>query len=106
MLPWPCEPDADIEGAMGAAGAVVGAALAIGTVAGSGLVAWDPIAGVNPLVVPLLVALVLRGIELASISRLMVEPHRPPAQPDALGAPWRSSATVCGWFGAATCWRR
>ncbi len=62
-----------------------------GTVAGSGLVAWDPIAGVNPLVVPLLVALVLRGVEIASISRLMVEPHRPPAQPSA-----RSTVAVVG----------
>ena len=85
------EPDADIEGAIGVAGAVVGAALATGTVAGSGLVAWDPIAGVNPLVVPLLVALVLRGVEIASISRLMVEPHRPQAQASA-----RSTVAVVG----------
>jgi MFS family permease len=70
------EPNADIEAAMGASGAVLGAALAVGTVAGSALVALDPIAAVNPLIVPLLVALVLRGVELVTVSQLMVEPLR------------------------------
>ena len=85
------DPDADIERAMGAAGAVVGAALAVGTVVASGLVAWDPIGTVNPLVTPILVALILRGIELASIFRLMIEPTRPPGRPDA-----RSITAVVG----------
>ena len=52
---------------------------------------WDPIATVNPLVTPILVALILRGIELASIFRLMIEPTRPPGRPDA-----RSITAVVG----------
>ena len=81
------DPGADIERAMGASGAVLGVALAVGTMAGSGLVALDPIAAVSPLVVPLLVALGLRGVELVCIARLMVEPFRPPAPRPVRGIP-------------------
>lgn len=68
------EPDADIEGALGAGGAVVGVVLAVGMVTSSGLVALDPFPRINVLVVPLLAALVLRALDLVSIWTLMIEP--------------------------------
>lgn len=74
------EPDADIEGALGASGAVIGVALGVGMVTSSGLVALDPFPRINTLVVPLLAALVLRALDLVSISRLMIEPARPHAR--------------------------
>jgi MFS family permease len=72
------DPDVDIEGAMGAGGAALGAALAIGTVASSALVAWDPIPTGSALVTPLLAALAVRAIDLVSIWRLMTENLLPP----------------------------
>lgn len=81
------DPDADIEGAMAASGVVLGVALAVGTVAGSGLVVLDPIPALNPLVVPLLVAMILRAVELVSIWQLMVEPGRPRATQVVRGLP-------------------
>lgn len=71
------EPDADIEGALGAGGAVIGVALAVGMVASSGLVALDPFPRIDILVVPLMAALLLRALDLVSTWRLMIEPARP-----------------------------
>jgi MFS transporter, DHA1 family, tetracycline resistance protein len=68
------EPDTDIGAAMGASGAVIGLAIAAGSVGGSVIVASDPIAGVDPLVVPVILSLVLRAAEILAISKLMIEP--------------------------------
>lgn len=81
------EPDADIEGALGASGAVIGVAIAVGAVTSSGLVALDPFPTINTLVVPLLAALVLRALDLVSIWRLMIEPARPHARELLRGLP-------------------
>ncbi|WP_370327656.1 MFS transporter [Euzebya sp.] len=67
------DPDADIEGALATGGVVLGLAITTGTLVSSGLVAWDPVAAVDPLVLPVLAALVLRIVELAAIHRLVVE---------------------------------
>lgn len=68
------DPDSDIAAAMGASGAVIGLAIAAGSIGASMLVAADPISGVDPLVVPVIVSLVFRAVEIAAISRLMIEP--------------------------------
>lgn len=81
------ERDADIEGALGAGGAVTGVALAVGMVTSSVLVALDPFPRINTLVVPLLAALVLRALDLVSIWRFMIEPARPHARGPLGGLP-------------------
>jgi DHA1 family tetracycline resistance protein-like MFS transporter len=68
------DPDTDIGAAMGASGAVIGVAIASGSVGGSLIVASDPISGLDALVVPLIVSLVLRAVEILAISKLMIEP--------------------------------
>lgn len=65
--------EADIEGGLAAGGVVLGVAIAVGTLASGGLVALDPVSGINPLVVPLLVALVLRVVEFVALVALMTE---------------------------------
>lgn len=68
--------DADIEGGLSRAGAVLGVAIATGALASSALVALEPISSVDPLVTPLLAALALRAVELTAIWTLMSEPSR------------------------------
>lgn len=68
------DPDADIEGGMAAAGVVLGIAIAAGTMASGGLVAWQPLPGVAPLITPLLVALLLKVLHLLAVAWLMTEP--------------------------------
>jgi len=71
------DPTAKIEDALGAAGAVLGASIAVATVGAGALVALDPVPGVDPLMVPLLVSLVLRMLNVVAIAVLMTEPGRP-----------------------------
>lgn len=68
--------DVDIERGLSRAGTVLGVAIGAGALASSALVALDPIGAVDPLVVPLLAALVLRALELSAIALLMTEPPR------------------------------
>lgn len=68
------DPAADIEGALGAAGAVLGVSIAVATVLAGGLVALDPIAAVDALLLPVLVSLVLRLVNVVAIAALMTEP--------------------------------
>jgi MFS family permease len=70
------DPDADIERGISLGGVVVGLAIGGGAVLGSVLVWLDPVAGANPLVIPLYAALVVTVIALGAITLLMEE-HRP-----------------------------
>lgn len=67
------EPQADIERGLARSGVVMGLAIAVGAVASSVLVATDPLPIVDPLVVPVIAALVLRSVEIIAIALLMVE---------------------------------
>ena len=67
------DPRADIERGMSRGGVVLGVAIAAGALAAGALVALDPLPGVAPLVVPLLLAAVLRLVELVALWRLMDE---------------------------------
>jgi len=50
------DPSAPVERALAAAGTVLGAAIATGALLSGGLVAWAPLAGASPLLLPLLLA--------------------------------------------------
>jgi MFS family permease len=71
------DPDADIERGMSRGGAVLGLAIAGGALLAGGLVALDPIPAVEPLTVPLLLAVMLRAAEVVALGLLMTE-VRPP----------------------------
>lgn len=67
------DPDADVEGGLAAGGVVIGVAMSVGALAGGGIVALDPFPGVDALVAPLLVSILLRLVELAAVAGLVVE---------------------------------
>lgn len=72
------DPDADIEAGLAAGGVAFGVALAAGTLSSGALVALHPVPGLDPLVLPLIVALAFRAVELIALWTLMKE-VRPPA---------------------------
>jgi MFS family permease len=67
---------ADIEGGLARAGTVVGLAVAAGALVSAGVTAWWPAGGIDPLVVPVVVALVVRLVDIAALARLMREARR------------------------------
>jgi MFS family permease len=70
------DPDANIERGLSQAGVITGLAIGIGALAASALVAFDPLPNVEPLVTPVLVAVVLLGVEWVAIATLMTEPRQ------------------------------
>lgn len=85
--------DADIEAGLSAGGVALGTALAVGTLTSGALVALAPIPTIDPLVVPLIVAVALRAVELAALWTLMEE-VRPPAGAHALTSALREIPAV------------
>lgn len=65
--------DADVEGGLAAGGVVLGVAMSLGALAGGAIVALDPVPGIDALAAPLLVAIVLRVVELVALAVLVVE---------------------------------
>lgn len=68
---------ADVEGGLGRAETVTGFAIAAGSLAAGGILTWDPLAGVDPMALVVLVSLglvVLQGVVLAL---LMDDPREP-----------------------------
>lgn len=82
------DPHARIETGLSAQGTVLGLAIAAGSLAGGGLVAWAPVPGTAALATPVVVALVLQVACLAAIATLMVEAPRARGT----GGPWRAAA--------------
>jgi len=70
------DPNANIERGLSQAGVITGLAIGIGALAASALVAFDPLPNVDPLVTPVLVAVVLLGVEWVAIATLMTEPRQ------------------------------
>ena len=68
--------DANIEHGLSQAGVVTGLAIGVGALASSALVAFNPLPEVDPLVTPLVVALVLLVLEWVAIATLMTEPRQ------------------------------
>lgn len=71
------DPDADIEAGLGQAGAVLGVAIAVGSLLSSAVVALAPFPGLEPLAGPLVLYLGLRVVELGVLARLMDEVRAP-----------------------------
>ena len=71
------DPDADIETGLAHAGVALGLAIAGGSLLSSAIVALTPFPGVDPLVGPLVVYVVVRIVELVMLATLMSE-VRPP----------------------------
>jgi MFS family permease len=89
------DPDADIEAGLGAAGAALGGAIAVGSLASSALVAWAPFPGIDPLVGPLVVYVAIRLVEVGLLAALMHE-VRAPLGLRGLAATVRRVPTVVG----------
>jgi len=66
--------DADIERGLSQAGIVTGLAIGLGALAASALVALNPLPNIDPLLTPVIVALVLLVLEWIAIALLMTEP--------------------------------
>ena len=67
------DPETDIERGLSLGGIVLGVALGAGSLLSSAIVALDPLPNVDALVTPLIVTLVLIGVEFVAISILMTE---------------------------------
>lgn len=67
------DPNAQMEGGLSAAGVALGVAIAGGAFLSGLLIAIDPIAGIDPLVVPVIVALLIQVVGLVAIVTLMTE---------------------------------
>ena len=67
------DPDTDVTKGLAFGGTAIGLAIASGALLSSGLVAWDPIDGVDALAVPVAVAAALRLTDMAAIAALMKE---------------------------------
>lgn len=65
--------DADIERGMSRGGVVIGVAIASGALLAGGLVALDPLRGIEALAAPLALAAALRLVEMVALWRLMTE---------------------------------
>ncbi|MGH3383037.1 MAG: MFS transporter [Nocardioidaceae bacterium] len=70
------EPDAPLERGLSASGVVLGLAIAGGALASGGIVALDPVPGVDALAVPVIAALALQLLGAVGIAVLMTEPAR------------------------------
>ena len=70
------DPEAPIEKGLSAHGTVLGLAIAGGSLASGALIALEPLPGVDPLIVPVLLALVIQTIGLIAMAVLMREPRR------------------------------
>ena len=89
------DPGADIERGLANAGAALSISIAGGALIGSALVALDPFPNVDPLVVPLLGALVMALVEFGAISWLMVE-DRPVSRNRTIANAVRTTPAVIG----------
>ncbi|MBY5162417.1 MFS transporter [Salsipaludibacter albus] len=71
------DPTADVEGGLGKQGAVTGFAIATGSLLAGGIIAWDPVAGVDPMAVVIGVSWTLVVVQIVSIALLMAEVREP-----------------------------
>jgi Major Facilitator Superfamily len=86
------DPEADLEAGLARAGVAIGLAIAAGGLVSAALATWPPLGGVEPLALPLALALAFRVVDLAAIGRFLTE-HRPARGPGAPSA-WASVAAT------------
>lgn len=70
------DPAHAVEGGLSRAGTALGVAIAVGALLGGLLVAWHPVAGLSPLVLPFLVAIGVMVVNLVLVGALVREPPR------------------------------
>lgn len=71
------DPGADVEAGLGKAGTVTGLAIATGSLAAGGIMAWNPIATIDPMAVVMAASITLVLVQMLSLLLLMAE-VRPP----------------------------
>jgi MFS family permease len=67
------EPDAPIERGIARSGVALGGAIALGSLATAALVALDPVPSAERLVVPVVLAIALRAVDVVAVGRWVVE---------------------------------
>ncbi len=67
------DPDADLERGLAAGSTAIGVAIAVGALGSAGLAALPSVGGIEPLALPIVVALVLRVVDLGAIAALVTE---------------------------------
>ena len=70
------DPKARIDRGMSLYGTVVSLAIALGSVASGGLIAWDPVGSVDALTLPVVVSLAVQALSLVAVLLLMTEAPR------------------------------
>ena len=89
------DPDADVHAALSAEGVVTGIALGAGSLVYGGLVAWHPVAGASPLVLPVQVFVALSALHLLVTTLLLRETPRSTGRvAERLGASVRGTPAV------------
>lgn len=89
------DPHAAADRGLAAGGVATGVALATGAIAAAGLTALPPVAGIDPLVLPLLAAAAVRAVEFVAVLSLVRE-DRPRFGPAAVAASVRAVPGVIG----------
>ena len=89
------DPGAEIEHGLGRGTAVLSIAIAVGALVSGGLVAVHPIPALDPLLLPLFVALAIHVVQPVAIALLMTEPPRP-RDVGAIAASVRAVPTIIG----------
>jgi MFS family permease len=92
------EPDAEIDGGLSAYGVVVGLAVALGALVAGGLVALDPLPGVDALAVPVLLSLALQVAGVVGLVVMMTESRRGKGAATALQAALQTPRTIADGF--------
>lgn len=71
------DPDGDVEAGLGKAGTVTGFAIATGSLAAGGIIAWDPIVTLDPMAVVLACSFMLVVVQTIALALLMSEVKSP-----------------------------
>ena len=69
--------DADITKGLAGGGSVIGLAIGAGALTAGGLIAWQPLSGVEALAVPVVASIVAQSLAVVSVFVLMKEERRP-----------------------------
>jgi predicted MFS family arabinose efflux permease len=89
------DPTAEIQHGLGRGSAALSLGIALGALVSGALVALHPVPGIDPLLLPLLVALALHIVLLGAVAALMTEAPRP-RHPEAIAASVRAVPAIIG----------
>jgi hypothetical protein len=92
------DPDAQIQQGLSGAGVALGVAIASGALLSGLLVAWEPVAGIEPLAFPVVVSLILQFTCLIGLIMLMTETRSVRGWSAAVNAARKTPAAMSGGF--------